>query len=269
MSQLVYNLGRKYYEGGASPSNLGGYVSKSMLWEFDQSPWKWFHSGPKETTPAMEFGSLVHCLALTPTEYAETYAVSEYDSFRTKAAQEWRDSMVAQGKICITQSQLNAASECAESILNDLDLQPLFVTGYKTEVAVYSQIGETKVRGMIDLVPQAGDDLVDIKTTSSIGKADDLASLVVRRGYHWQAALYLDLFNAATGLERTNFVLAFVETSAPYETAIVNLSGDFVEQGRIGYMNAIAKYQKCVSEKMFPKAVEGIQELSYPKWAIK
>jgi hypothetical protein len=51
--------------------------------------------------------------------------------------------------------------------------------------------------------------------------------------------------------------------------AIVNLSGDFIEQGRIGYMNAIAKYQKCVSEKMFPKAVEGIQELSYPKWAIK
>ena len=98
MSQLVYNLGRKYYEGGASPSNLGGYVSKSMLWDFDQSPWKWFHSGPKETTPAMEFGSLVHCLALTPTEYAETYAVSEYDSFRTKAAQEWRDSMVAQGQ---------------------------------------------------------------------------------------------------------------------------------------------------------------------------
>jgi len=122
---------------------------------------------------------------------------------------------------------------------------------------------------MIDLVPQAGDDLVDIKTTSSIGKADDLASLVVRRGYHFQAALYLDLFNAATGLERTNFVLAFVETSAPYETAIVNLSGDFIEQGRIEYMNAIAKYQKCVSEKFFPKAVEGIQELSFPKWAIK
>jgi len=35
-------------------------VSKSMLWDFDQSPWKWIHSGTKETTPAMEFGSLVH-----------------------------------------------------------------------------------------------------------------------------------------------------------------------------------------------------------------
>jgi hypothetical protein len=34
-------------------------------------------------------------------------------------------------------------------------------------------------------------------------------------------------------------------------------------------MNAIAKYQKCVSENNFPKAVEGIKELSFPKWAIK
>ena len=269
MSNLVYNLGRKYYEGGASPSNLGGYVSKSMLWDFDQSPWKWFHSGPKETTPAMEFGSLVHCLALTPTEYAETYAVSEYDSFRTKAAQEWRDSMVAQGKVCITQAQLNTASECAEAILNDQDLQPVLVNGYKAEVAVYSQIGETKVRGMIDIIPSEGDCLIDLKTTSSFGDVSDLAGFVVRGGYHWQAALYLDLFNAATGQNRTNFVLAFVDKSAPYESAIVNLSGDFIEQGRIGYMNAIAKYQKCVSEKMFPKAVEGIQELSFPKWAIK
>ena len=269
MSELVYNLGRKYYEGGASPSDLGGYVSRSMLWDFSQSPWKWFHGKPKESTPAMEFGSLVHCLAFTPNEYAETYAVSKYDSFRTKAAQKWRDSMTAQGKVCITQAQLNAANECAESVLNDPDLQPFLVNGYKTEVAAYSHIGATKVRGMIDLVPSKGDCLIDLKTTSSFGNAEDLAKLVVRRGYHWQAALYLDLFNAATGQNRTNFVLAFVETSAPYEVAIVKLTDDFIDQGRAGYMNAIAKYQQCVADNKFPKAVEGIQELSFPKWAIK
>jgi len=32
MSNLVYNLGRKYYEGGASPSNLGGYVCFHSFW---------------------------------------------------------------------------------------------------------------------------------------------------------------------------------------------------------------------------------------------
>jgi hypothetical protein len=64
-------------------------------------------------------------------------------------------------------------------------------------------------------------------------------------------------------------VLAFVETSAPYEVAIVKLTDDFIDQGRAGYMNTIAKYQQCVADNKFPKAVEGIQELTLPKWAIK
>jgi len=51
--------------------------------------------------------------------------------------------------------------------------------------------------------------------------------------------------------------------------AIVKLTDDFIDQGRAGYMNAIAKYQQCVADNKFPKAVEGMQELSFPKWAIK
>jgi hypothetical protein len=64
-------------------------------------------------------------------------------------------------------------------------------------------------------------------------------------GYHWQAALYLDLVNGLSEQEpRTKFEFLFIEDQYPYEYAVIRLSEDFINLGRAGYMNAVAKWQK-------------------------
>jgi len=266
--RLEHDLGRKYYEGGASPSNLGGYVSKSMLFDFAKSPWGWKNSKAKESTPAMALGSLVHCLALTPKKWQEDYAISEFDSYRTKAAQEWRDDMIAKGITPITNEQYEQASIIADSVMGDDDLQPYLVAGYDTEVAMYSESDAINVRGMVDIAPKSGDCLIDLKTISSITSEANLVNVVLNRGYHWQAAMYLDLWNAITGENRYRFILAFVESSAPYETAIVDIS-EFIELGRDGYTKAISLWKKCVSEDTWTKTISGNTKLKLPHWAIK
>ena len=266
--RLEHDLGRKYYEGGATPSNLGGYVSKSMLFEFAQSPWTWKHSKAKETTAAMALGSLVHCIALTPKNVMGDYAISEFDSYRTKAAQEWRDDTLAKGITPITNEQYEQALMIADSVMSDDELQPYLVAGYETEIAMYSESDEINVRGMVDIAPKSSDCLIDLKTINSITSEANLINVILNKGYHWQAAMYLDLWNAITGENRYRFILPFVESSAPHETAIVDIS-EFIELGRDGYTKAISLWKKCVSEDTWTKTIPANTKLKLPHWITK
>lgn len=265
--KIIENIGKEYYKLGATPANLSGPVSKSMLWEFNQSPHKWLHGRRKESTPAMEFGTLVHTVVLQPHLLQQEYAISPHDSFRTNAAKEWREEQVAAGKIVVTEDDMDRAAEIDNTIKED---SVLFSLGeYERELAIFGSVGDIQAKCLIDIAPSHGDCLVDLKTTSSIGDIKSIQNTVVRLGYHWQAAMYLDMFNAATGSNRTTFMFLFVETDYPHETAWVSTSQELIDLGRIGYMNAIARYAECVRNKHFPKAIEGIQEVTAPAWAIQ
>ena len=182
---VKYNLGREYYKDGATPQNLEGYVSKSMLFDFVKSPYKWLHGKKRESTPAMDFGRLVHAIALTPEDLGE-FVKSPFDNFRTKEAQNWKAEVVESGMTIVSDEDFDKAYEMAEKFFTGL------VLPYATEVAIYSKIGDVKLKGMIDLVPVHLNCLIDLKTTASIDGIDGLTRTIISRGYHWQAALYLD-----------------------------------------------------------------------------
>lgn len=255
----------QYHASKASPTNLGGAVSKSLLWDFYQSPFKWRHSHPRGETPAMALGSLVHALCFTPESLETEYAVSPYDSFRTNEAKTWRADMELAGRRVITQDQHDEASAIADCVMNT-DL--LFRFGErKYEVQVEAKMLGTTVKGMIDIVPEYTRSLVDLKTISSIENLKNLQRVIVNRGYHWQAAMYLDLWNATTGDDRNEFEFIFIETSHPYEWAEVKVSGRLIEVGRDAYLDALNLWVKCVKNNHFPRSVEGIQTIDCPFWA--
>jgi hypothetical protein len=93
--------------------------------------------------------------------------------------------------------------------------------------------------------------------------------MVINRGYHWQAAMYLDLWNLASGDNRNEFIIVFMAVDRPFEMATVLLDEDFIRLGREGYMQALAKWNQCVQTKTFPPAIDGLQTISPPKWALK
>ena len=264
-AQIEHNLGKAYYLRSANPRNLEAPVSKSLLWDFNESPYKWRHSSGKEVTKAMDLGTLIHSAILEPeTAITDIASVSPFPDFRTKAAQEWRDDQRAMGKMIATDEDIRTASGC-EQVFSE-DYAQRFAGGYKTEIAVFAEIGATQIKGMIDLVPDNLDLLVDLKTTARIGSLFDIARTIISRGYHWQAALYLDLWNAATGEKRTRFVICFIEVSEPYESAWVEVSPELIEAGRAGYMNALAKWQSCVAIDVWPRQHEGITLIEKPAY---
>jgi hypothetical protein len=265
MKGIQHNLGRRYYENGASPTNSTGMVSKSMLWAFNQSPYKWFYGPPMKSTPAMEFGTLVHDLLLSPGD-CDKYVTSPYDSYRTNEAKAWRDEQIAAGKSVVTKDDLGRARNI-EQCLRDHP-QMIGLGSYASEVAVYGKIGSTQCRGMIDIVPEEeGYHLVDLKTTSNIGTAADVQRTILNRGYHWQAAMYLDLWNAATNEDRDKFMFIFVEVDAPHEIAILTLAPELIAHGRNEYLAAIKRYQNCLSTGIWPGAIgNDVLEVGVPAW---
>ena len=264
-AHIEYNLGKAYYLRTATPNKLDGPVSKSLLWDFHQSPYKWRHSPGKETTKAMGLGTLIHAAILEPNTPVDDFAVvSPYADFRTKAAQEWRDDQREMGKMIVSDEDIRIASGC-EQVFSE-EYSQRFAGDFASEVAVFGEIGSTQIKGMIDIVPNNLDLLVDLKTTANIGSPRDLVQTIVKWGYHWQAALYLDLWNAASGDNRKRFVFCFIETKEPYETAWIELSENFIDLGRIGYMNALAQWQSCAATDSWPKQHEGIITIEKPAY---
>jgi hypothetical protein len=265
LNKLTKGMGAEYYAIKATPQKLHGAVSKSLLWDFSRSPFKWFYGGAKETTDKMAFGSLVHALCLTPELVEAQYVMAPFDDFRTKEARAWRDEQVDTGKSVVKETDWHRAEDIKEAVMESQYVWSLGACCY--EVAAFAQIGGTVVSGMVDFLPHSGEALVDLKTTSTIGDVGNLTKLVMNMGYHWQAALYLDLVNACGEKQYEHFEFLFVEDQAPHEIAVVRLSPRFIELGRIGYMNAIAKWQEAVKTKQFKPAIDVVVEIEPPAWA--
>jgi hypothetical protein len=266
-------VSRDYHAKKATPQDTSGPVSKSLLWQFGKSPWKWAHQVASQPTAAMNLGSVVHAITLEPDKVSEVFVVSEYDSFRTKEAREWRDQKAAEGLIVLSEKDYLAAAAMAHRATEELHraLGGDHVN-YFVEQEVTGSINGVDVCGLIDVevVPtdKAGVTLWDLKTCSSIGDERSLQRTIFDFGYHVQAALYCDLQSADTEFEPT-FGFIFVETSVPYETTHIILDRDCILAGRAKYMELINKWAQLRDKPLdeWPGSVERGIVMEPPSWA--
>jgi hypothetical protein len=256
---------KEYHQDKATPQNLNGAVSKSLLFDFAKSPYKWMHGKGKKHSASMAFGSLVHALALKPEELNEEFCISPYENYRTKDAQAWRDSTLAEGKIIITNEEIEEANAACEALSAEI----LALGESEKELIVQSEDNGTIIKGMIDIAPKYGRCLADIKTCSSIESLDQLTRDILKWGYHWQAALYLDLYNINPPeghFPKDQFRFIFIENESPFETAVVELSAEFIALGRKQYQEVINLWNECKRTLEFPKAINEIQIAELPNY---
>ncbi len=248
-------------------------VSKSALWRFAKNPRKWYltKDEPNAPTAAMTWGSLVDCLILQPHELPACFAVSPHADFRTKAAQEWRDSQTVP---VVTLAQVEEARRAASAVTGH-HFAGAMLQGAITQLSAVAS-GIEDVTGerflgkcRLDVVPDPGgpfsDWIVDLKTTQSLSK---IPATIAEFGYHVQAAWYLDMFNVASGQERARWGFIFQESEAPYEVAVVELDPDAIAKGREWYLKALSQW--CQSHKTgnFPNPWDDeIKVVNLPKWA--
>jgi hypothetical protein len=277
--QIIYNYPREKYFAPHTGDHKTLRVSKSMLTDFVPNPAAWLLKPVREYTKAMKFGNLVDCLALTPNEFENEYTIlpSHYPCEPTKKdprtekpwnansnyCKDFEAGVELEGKQAVKESDYQQALQALTMLMAFKPYSEMMEES-STQVAMFGEIVEegstTLAKAMIDIVPNKGKwkrSLVDMKTTAEMSE-HHFAKTVAKFGYHRQAALYLDLWNALSGENRDTFYIVWVHSKAPYEVAMRPISASAIAEGRRWYRSALRLWNECVSTGVFPSPWDDI-----------
>jgi hypothetical protein len=253
-------------------------VSNSMLKDFAKCPRKWRVGGePERDSDACRWGELIDARALSPSKFEKRFAVcpAMYPCEPTKKdprtekkwtrqatyCNEWESARFGEGRLVIKADEFNSSRDAIGRLQNDEGIAALLACS-QTQVHVAAEYRDratgitVPVKGLIDLVPYKnapfyGRTLADLKTTRN-ASARNWVREVFQYGYAIQAALYLDLYTAATGEDRTSFIHVLSESTPPYEPGKRLLTQEFVEIGRRFYHSTLSLYCACLARDVWP-----------------
>lgn len=203
------------------PINLSpSFLSKVLSQGYDKAVAEKLGLIAKEDTAAMSDGRLIHGLIAEKLGGDKTsYVIQPFDNFRTKAAQEWRDSQPDDVAI-IKQDKYNLFSEIADRVINHPNIKPLLKDG-KPEQVIEKQVNGFNVKGVLDW---SGNVVIDWKFVSS-KNFDNFAKVALYDHYDLQAAVYDFLKTPA------KVCFGVIENVAPYRIKLFEVDESALDGG--------------------------------------
>jgi hypothetical protein len=244
-------------------------MSPSSIKAFSECPSRWKAGYNSPDSEAKDWGNLLDVLLLTPESFQERFAVkpATYPTEPSKKGGEviqkpfnsnstWcREWIESQGnKVVISQKELADAISAKNRLMADETIAA-FHAACDKQVHVAGQWKDDKtgiiipVQCLIDFVgwkeSEFQKSLGDLKTTRNAGQRV-FSRWCYTAGYHIQAAFDIDLYTAATGEGRTDWIFILQENYAPFETGRRLLSQDLLQIGRQTYEHALSRYARCL-----------------------
>lgn len=241
-------------------------ISKSGLDLIARSPYLYRHRQAVEQTKAMLIGSAVHCAVLEPALFPHRYTVAPAADGRTKAGKELLARFAADnaGKTILPAADYDQVVQMANATWRHPAARNILTDG-RAETSIWQEHHGALVKVRPDWITE--DLLVDVKTTTDASpEAFSRACWSYR--YHVQAALYLDVANAAMADRFNSFVFIAVEKSPPYQVAVYVADAAMIEAGRGVYHRDLATYRRCLETDTWPGLNDGkIASIGLPYWA--
>jgi len=247
----------------------GKSVSKSLICNFIEDAAAWKASPPKETTAAMQSGSVLDCLLTEPDAFDTRYIISRYDEFRTNESKAWKAEMEGAGLVVLKPEQLNTAKIQLLSIMAKPEAAKL-INGAQMQVAFrYDTKHPFGSKGLIDILPDDGETIVDLKTcqSSALESRRNLARHMSDWSYHIQAGAYCEGMAITSGIERTKFKFIFVSSAPPFRVAVIELPFRAISFGADVYRAGVARFAACLESNTWPSMWDGEVELDLPEYA--
>ena len=260
-----------YHKQDAQRGTPEFVMSRSQLCEFSRCPSRWKDGYERKDSDATNYGSLIDCLVLSSDKYGMKFAVKPalYMDKETaemkwsptsKVCREWAAEQKSAGVEPIDQGDEDEAQKAVAKLYADTQIAAYLKSSAKQVYCTaewHDQSGVViPLKVLIDLAPDKsngayGRTLGDFKTTRDAGLRS-WAKSVNQYDYHVQAALFLDVYNAATGEERNDFRHVVQENIAPYQPAKRYLSREFIIGGRNAYRVALNYYSDCLASNTWP-----------------
>lgn len=252
-------------------------LSRSSLMDFDISPYTYWANHlnpkrpPKKSTPAMEFGTMVHTYLLEPDEFKKRYAIlppkvllknegrEKYEMYKAIC-----EGMEKSGAIIIEQEDIETLLLIADRI-NANPIARDLIEGARIEHSYFWQDEHSglMLKSRPDILHE--NMIVDLKTCSD---ASPIAykNAMAQGGYHVQGAMTRDAIDRLEG-KRINKVLNIViENKYPHNIAIYIIDEYALDAGHMKYKQICLDLKAARESNHFEDF--GIQTISLPKWAL-
>lgn len=235
-------------------------ISKHGLDLIHRAPALYDHerlSPPREQTPAMRMGELVHLAVLEPDLYKTGVgALPEGLDRRTKEGKTLYAELSGQYRHLVTPAEaadILGMAESARVVAGSL------LAGAVVEESIHWERAGVACKSRID--GRKGGVVFDLKTTTDATAFDREA---FRYRYHVQAAFYLDALRAC-GETAERFAFVVVEKAAPYLSTVYWADDDVIDAGRAEYLSDLAVYRDCLETDDWPGLPRGYH-LTLPSW---
>lgn len=253
--------------------NQANGVRRSALWKLTKSPahYKWEAEHPSEPTPALTFGSAVHCAVLTPDLFAEQYAVVPYD-LRTKEGKAAKQAAQEAGMTILSADDYERIQGIMQAIQNHPFAARMLEGPHETPYFWVDELTGETCKCRLDAETDVGDVhyIVDLKTCND-ASTEQFMRDAIRHGYHVQAAMYSEGVKLATEKDCC-FVFIAVEKEPPYAINILQCDQAFLLSGMDEYRYLLGLYHECRTQDKWP-SYEGltgeINTLELPAWMKK
>lgn len=243
----LYDLPEEVYHADPVP---GGSLSSTGARRLLECPARFDYERrhPPAPKPHFDFGSAAHKLVLG---VGPELAVLDYPDWRTKAAREAVREARERGAIPLKRHEYEQIQAMAEALKSHPVAGPIFTeSAGRAEQSLFWADPETRVpcRARIDHLPhptrQGRLILADYKTCAS-ADPNKLPRVIAERGYHLQAAWYMDGVRALGAGEDVAFLFVFQEKQAPYLVTVVELDHEALQVGAYLAREARQLYAAC------------------------
>lgn len=259
---IFHGLSNEAYHSGEG-------VSKSGLWTISTKSPAHFKSGRRKETKAFDFGEATHLAILQPNQF-ESIVVRGPDDRR---GNKWKDHVEAcalDGTLLLTSGDYDKVLSIRDAVHADSWINSI-ITGGTPEIEAsgyfIDEVTGELVRVRPDFYREDLRGILDVKSTES-ANPDAFARSVVNYGYHAQEAIYSDGWRTL-GRPVDWFAFLAVEKEEPFAFAVYELPPAIVEEGRALMRRALDTYHECKERDEWPGYGEGVQELSFKRWAYR
>jgi len=249
---------------------IGGSLSSTGAKHLTKSPAHYHHYNTFGMAPRAAFdrGHVIHKEILG---IGEEIAVLDFDSFRSKAAQEARDQARTEHRVPILEKDYSPLLEVANTVLDHPHIGPWFIDKPEnSEVSIFHKHAEYDVwmRGRIDRVMKDGDTtvLIDVKTTQDADPAL-FGRTAAKFGYDLQRSWYKTIWEALTG-DTVRFLHVLVGLDEPTTLSVVELDDDFDWTGTELMNRALERYAECLRTDEWPGYPPIVHTITPPNYHI-
>ena len=270
MKPGVYDIPASQYHAdnfGIGPSLSSG-IAKLLV---DNSPLHAWHAHPRlnrnwqpDDDRKFDMGKAVHAAVLGTPALARIDA----DDYRTKLAQEQRESALARGSIPVLAHKMTEIAAIKYAItgqLRDHEARDAMTAGKPEQVIVWRE-DESWCRCRLDWLPNKGNIFYDLKSTAQSAHPQDWVRALYNQGADLQSAFYRRGIKSVLGIADPIFRFVVVEIEPPYALTVLQLSPSALDLADRKVEYAIATWAKCLRENTWPGYGNRVFHVDAPAW---